>query len=240
LPQDPFYDCIHRALGGRLDPDAFEHCAVDLLRPHWPGIASVPGGSDGGLDGAVGQALDPPFPLVSSTARPRERRRNLRRNLQTYLSRGGPRRHAIFATSQVTGATKRTQLEQEAAALGFTLLQVYGRDDFADLLYRSPRWTKELLGLSGRSSALSTIPLTSRPVFGDKAIGRAEELRWLSRSPTSDKVLLGQPGSGKTFLLRLLARGSCISTHQVHSETSIIPCSPFWNLGAFACSIFAL
>jgi hypothetical protein len=52
----------------------------------------------------------------------------------------------------------------------------------------------------GKPSALSIVPLTRRPLLNNKLIGREEPLRWLQETP-GDKLLAGEPGSGKTSLL---------------------------------------
>ena len=87
--------------------------------------------------------------------------------------------------------------------MGVTLLQIYGQDWFAHRLYREPPWCKRLLGVTGRPRALSPFPVTRRPVLGDRILGRERETRWL-RERRGDCLLVGAPGSGKTFLLRAL------------------------------------
>ena len=62
---------------------------------------------------------------------------------------------------------------------------------------------QKLLNISGRPSALTVVPLSRRPVIGDSVIGRDEELQRL-REFTKDALIVGAPGSGKTFLLRAL------------------------------------
>ncbi len=56
---------------------------------------------------------------------------------------------------------------------------------------------------TSRTFALSTMPRTNRPVFTSALIGRDEDLEWFRRGD-EDKLLFGQPGSGKTFLFRKL------------------------------------
>ena len=85
-----------------------------------------------------------------------------------------------------------------------TLRQTYDQDWFAQRLYREPEWCPRLLGVIGKPAALSLFPLTQRPLLGDAVRSREREMRWLLEQK-SDCLLVGAPGSGKTFLLRSLA-----------------------------------
>lgn len=67
--RDPFYRDIVKALSGELEPEVFERCAAALLREHYPTLVPVRGGSDDGMDGAVGRADAPPLPLVTTTGK---------------------------------------------------------------------------------------------------------------------------------------------------------------------------
>ena len=142
-------DLIHkeivRRLSGRLDPEVFERCVSDVLRNIWPGLVPVPGGSDSGMDGAVADGEGPAFPLVATTDQ--HPIRNLTRSLKSYVKDGGKRRKVILATSQVLNQRRRRSLEEKAERLGFVLVQICDGTSIADLLYRDPRWCKELLGL---------------------------------------------------------------------------------------------
>lgn len=203
MASDPFFDEIVQRLGRRLDPEVFERCATDLLRTIWPGLAPIPGGSDSGMDGAVADGEGPAFPLVATThKRPIE---NLTQSLRSYVKDGGKRRKVILATSQTLTPRRRRNLEKTAESRGFELVQVYERTGIADLLYRDSRWCKELLGLAGDPTALSVVPRSTRPYFAGAAIGRKDDLAWLENTK-GDRLLVGQPGSGKTFLLRLLTQ----------------------------------
>jgi hypothetical protein len=55
------------------------------------------------------------------------------------------------------------------------------------------------------STVLSTEPRTERPLLDHALVGREADIAWL-REDSDDKLLVGQPGSGKTFLLYKLAR----------------------------------
>ena len=56
-----------------------------------------------------------------------------------------------------------------------------------------------------RILALSRVPRSFRPNFGTGLIGREEDLTWLLQA-TGDRLISGQPGMGKTFLLQQMAQ----------------------------------
>ena len=200
--RDPFYQSILGALGRPLDPTEFEECVADLLRDDFPGLVPVPGGNDAGMDGAIPDGCDVPMPLVTTTAK--NVLRNLVNSLRAHKAKHR-RRHVVFATSRNISAATRRRLNEEAEKLGFVLRQVYSRTAIALRLYRNPKWCRSLLGVTGDPPALSVIPPTSRPVLNTHIIGRGRDFRWL-RTTKGDRVLIGQPGAGKTFILSRFAR----------------------------------
>jgi hypothetical protein len=201
--RDPFYQDIIEGLNRKLDPELFEQCAADLLRGIHPGLVPIRGGGDAGMNGAISDLEGVPFPLVTTTQK--DVIGNLTKNLNSYLQRGGPRRKVVLATSRKLGTTKRRNLEERAHQLGFVLIQTHPQEAFADLLYRSPQWCHELLGLTGQPPALSVLPITSRPQIVELLVGREDDLAWLGNTG-GDLLLAGQPGSGKTFLLHTFAK----------------------------------
>lgn len=203
MRRDLFFVHIRDRLSQPLNPELFEECAADLLRTHYPSLVPVSGGGDSGFDGAIADNEGEPFPLIVTTAQ--DAIGNLTRNLEQYVPQGGTRKKAVFATSRKLTTQRRKNLFKRAGELGFTLLQIYDQGGIANLLYHSPHWCKELLGLSGRPSVLSHIPKTARlPIPNQRLIGRDEELEWLLNAE-GDKLIIGQPGSGKTSILCQLA-----------------------------------
>ena len=201
--RDPLYRDITKGLNGKLDPELFEQCAADILQAIYPGLVPIRGGSDAGMDGAISDKEDVAFPLIATTQK--DVIGNLTRNLNSYLENGGPRRRVVLATSQKLTQTRRRNLEERASELGFTLIQAYPQEAIADLLYKNPSWCLELLGLTGQPSALSVIPITTRPQIVELLIGREIDLAWLENTG-GDLLLVGQPGSGKTFLMQTFAK----------------------------------
>jgi ATPases with chaperone activity, ATP-binding subunit len=196
---DPFYEEIINALAGALDKDRFELCAASLLTKEFPTLVPIRGGTDSGMDGAT--ASDGPF-LVCTTGT--DVIRNLTGSLRSYLKNRGTRRSVVLATSQELSETRRRNLQNRARELGFSLLQIYPRAAIAERLYHEPRWCNDLLSLNGRPSALTMIPLTQRPLIDQALVGRDEVINWLLETQ-GDRLLIGQPGSGKTSVLRQLA-----------------------------------
>jgi len=201
--RDPLYRDITKGLNGKLDPELFEQCAADILQAIYPGLVPIRGGSDTGMDGAISDKEGVAFPLIVTTQK--DVIGNLTKNLNSYLENGGPRRRVVLATSQNLTQTRRRNLEERASELGFTLIQAYPQEAIADLLYKNPSWCLELLGLTGQPSALSVIPITTRPQIVELLIGREIDLAWLENTG-GDLLLVGQPGSGKTFLMQTFAK----------------------------------
>ncbi len=177
-----------------LDGGVFEKCAQSLL-----GFAPVEGGHDFGMDGIDHSDPDAPKFLVATLQR--DVKGNLLGNLESHKRSDIGIRRVVVATSQPSTGRLIKSLREAAAGEGFQLLDVHGRQAFADMLYRSSHWTSELLGLSGVPSALSAMPLSSRPTNDLPLIGRDADMEWLAAS-SDDVVVSGHPASGKTHLLR--------------------------------------
>ena len=200
--RDPLYKQIIAGLQEHVDPEAFEQCAADLLRDTYPGLVPIRGGSDDGMDGAIADKEGPPLPLVCTTKA--DVIGNFTASLKSYKKSGRTARKAVLATSRELTPRRRRNLEKRAQDLGFVLRQTHTQSDIADRLYRNPQWCMDLLRLSGDPPALSIMPATSRPILTDDIVGREDDLSWL-RNTVGDLLVYGQPGVGKTQLLRRFA-----------------------------------
>jgi hypothetical protein len=201
MNRDPLYQKIVEALNRPLDGETFERCAVALIGKEHPKLAPWSGGNDAGMDGAF-ETSQGPYPLICTVSP--DVIGNFRDNVSTYLAkRRGPRIAAV-ATSQRLSNAKKRNLEDEASALGVTIANIYDAAYFADKLYRDSKLRLELLGIAGDPPALSALPRVGRFAQPNVPIGRDEELAWL-RQVNGDALVVGHPGSGKTYLHQYLA-----------------------------------
>ena len=198
MKRDPFYQQIIECLRGELDSEIFERCAQDVLRSSYPSLVPVRGGTDAGMDGAIADGEGNAFPLVCTTEE--DVIGNLTKSLNSYKANGSGRRKVVLATSRALTPKRRQNLEKRAQENDFSLINIHDQASMAELLYHSPEWCVELLGLSGKPPALSSLPRSNRPMITDELIGRQDDLEWLNKTQ-GDRLLIGQPGIGKTFLL---------------------------------------
>jgi len=243
MKRDPFYQLIIDRLNAPLDAEVFERCAADILRHDFATLVPIRGGNDNGMDGAIADGEGEPFPLVSTTSE--DVSGNLGRNLTTYVTEGGTRRKAILATSQELTDRRRFNLKKKALELGFVLISIYTQSAMADRLYRNSHWCHELLGLTGAPPALSIVPMTVRPLMSSALIGRDDDIKWLHVTD-GDRLIMGQPGCGKTCILRTFAeqntglfavsedRGEIAAAFRDQQPTAIIVDDAHLKLGLLA------
>jgi len=197
--KDEFYAQILKGLSGPLDGNTFEACAVDLLQKVYPSLTPMKGGGDDGRDGIFLTLGGRQVPLVCTTQE--DVGANLRKSLKQYVAKGHKGKRAISATSRMVNSNDRKKLEKIAKEEGFTLVQVHDGNDFAYRLYGEKEWLNKLLGLASKQQALSLNPVTSRPVLSLVVHGREDVATWLE-GKKGDCIIYGQPGSGKTFVVR--------------------------------------
>lgn len=201
MNRDPLFEKILARLDEVADGNLFEACACDLLRKEWPTLVPVPGGSDDGVDGSWVDGEERGI-LVATTNK--SVIGNVTKNLKQQAAKGRTGKLVLVVTSRKLSPTQSKNIEQRIRDLGFRVAhQPYERQAIADRLYHNSRWLKELLGLSGNASALSKVPRGLRPLRNLPLVGRENDLKWLCET-RGDRLLVGQPGSGKTFLAKAM------------------------------------
>lgn len=197
--KDELYKKIVEGLSGSLNGNEFEECAVDLLQLTYPNLVPVKGGNDDGRDGYLFDSAVGSGPLVCTTSK--DVSGNLRKNLKKYVETGHKGHSVVVATSRALTPERINNLYTVAAQEGFSIIQVHEQSDFANRLYRNKEWLKKLLGIESNQQALSITPVTSRPILSSLVRGRDDLTDWLNKV-AGDIVIVGQPGSGKTFAVR--------------------------------------
>ncbi len=203
--RDPLFRSIRQRLAEGVDPGLFERFAIELVLPDFPTAVLVAGGSDGGVDGWVHSPENPPIPIVTTTAQ--NVLRNLKRNLPACKKKWPE--HAdtvILVTSTSLTATRQRNLAERAREMDFRLV-LFEQAAVIAGLYRMPKWRVELLGIPGDPPALSQIPSGRTLALDIEPVGREQDLLWLENT-RGDRILTGQPGSGKTYLLARFGRAA--------------------------------
>lgn len=201
MNRDPLRQQIIDALNREVDGDTFEACMCAVLQKEWPTLVPVPGGDDAGADGSWvdedGRGI-----LVATTQK--DVIGNVTRNLKQHIAKGRSAIQVLVVTSRHLTARRCRNIEKRVRELGFiSAHHPYTQQAVATRLYHNARWLKELLGIAGGVSALSTVPRGTRPFRELPTIERECELQWL-RDTNGDRLLVGQPGIGKTFLCQTL------------------------------------
>lgn len=197
--KDELHKQILKGLSAELHGNDFEAAAVDLLQSIYPSLTPIKGGGDSGRDGHFFNINGVEGILVCTTGE--KVGDNLRRNLKEYVKNGHKGRAVIVATSRALSPKRQDKLDSIAKEEGFKLLKVHEQSDFALRLYRDKAWLKKLLNLESNQQALSINPITDRPLLSLSIRGRDDVLKWLDETAT-DSLIVGQPGSGKTFVVR--------------------------------------
>lgn len=205
---DAHHDKIVNGLAGPLDPQEFERCMGDLLRKDFPGLVPVVGGSDSGFDARIPDGDGEPYPLACTTSEGLAAiKSNILRSLSSARKCAWFRGKIALAVRARLTPGEQTSLFDLVASQGASLTQVFDRDAIADRLYDRPDWCSRLLRLPAIHRALSVLPEGARAVRPAELVGRDDDLDWL-RATGGDRLVHGQPGAGKTFLVeQLVAEG---------------------------------
>lgn len=201
MNRDPLYRRIVEGLGQLTDGTLFQECVCDLLREDFPRLTPVPGGQDGGVDGSWADATGETILVATIKS---DVIGNVTGNLKTRQAQGFPGEHVLVVTSQNLSARRVQNIRDRIEKLGFRVASMPIQEEgVAHRLYRSSKWLKELLGLSSAPCALSRLP-KSALISSAALIERDDDLAWLIGT-AGDRLLIGQPGMGKTRLCQELA-----------------------------------
>lgn len=187
----------------RINATVFEECATSLLSVTYPNMVPVRGGSDSGRDADLIQSpgVDPVRMAITSSRTENGARSNLRTAMNSLTEHGLPGEWLVSVSLAELNESKRRKLYELAEDLGYRLHAIVDRSFFADRLLANGEWRKKLLRLRGGPFSLSRVPASI--TFGASApslIGRDGVLEQL-QSLTSDIVVWGLPGVGKSALL---------------------------------------
>lgn len=200
---DPLYAKIIAGLEGLSDGDKFEACANSLLRDKYPHLTWIKGGNDAGFDGTQVDAKGKRAQLVTTTQD--DVIGNVTNSLNRAKEENRPSDIVIVATSRALSPERKRNIEDRIREFGKEPYPIEDQSPLAELIYHSPRWRVELLGIPGRPPALTLFPVSDRTYLPIPPIGRDPELAALAAAD-GDLVIYGQPGSGKTHLLAHVAK----------------------------------
>lgn len=181
----------------KLDHAVFETVAMGLLRPSYPTLVPITGGSDDGRDADVGDE-DGVIRVLATTAADVER--NLRDGLSQLAKKGHDHARVVMVTSQPASATRRRKLTEIAQERGADLVEVHDRSWLALALHDAPDFRRELLDITGDPPALVEGEVVVRRLGLVEAgyVGREKELEKASDASAGDVVVVGRTGLGKT------------------------------------------
>jgi hypothetical protein len=183
-----------------LDRELFERASTSMLSDIYPSLVPIIGGSDDGRDAEIADPSGTIGVLITSARDLPGVLSNLRGSCRQMVKQGVPLRQLILANLAELNASKRAKIEKAAKDEGFSIVQIYPRQWYADSLRRNPDWRNKLIQVAGGPYSVARPPVESLGVDLDSTVGRAEELAAL-RGATGDLVVFGVPGVGKTHLV---------------------------------------
>ena len=199
---DPLYNRITEGLESLGNGEKFEACANSLLREKYPYLTWIKGGDDAGFDGAGILSDGTRVQLICTTDD------NVIGNVTHSLDRAKEENQesdlVLVATSRRLSPERKRNIQERISEKGKKPMEIEDQPVFAELIYHSPRWRKELLEIPGHPPPLSLYPQTDRVFLSIPPIGRDAEIARLEANDR-DLVVFGQPGAGKTHLLANVA-----------------------------------
>jgi hypothetical protein len=199
-------DILNLLENSQLDDQEFERVAAEVHEDkdwisYW-----IPGGGDFGEDGILINKDHESIPLITTISD--RGPQNLKRNVNRLISSGWKGKKVAFATSKRLSPLKRRNIKDFLETKGIKAVGLFDSTWYAERLIRYPHLCKSLLGVTLDYPALH--PLPKNPRFSDvpHTIGRDDEIQKVLSfyNEKKDFLVTGQPGYGKTHLLRELAK----------------------------------
>lgn len=187
-----------------LKAEEFERFAQDVLGAVYPGLVPIAGGTDWGRDADVpsSDGSSSTRVVITRSKQLKGVQDNLRRSLRSLSTHGQRAERIVLANLAVLSARDRDRLEKTAGSYGATIVASYDRVFFAHRLRQNGEWRRRLLDIPSDPIAVARLPaeLTDSSWVRIPLVGRNDELAALT-ADTSDVVVSGSPGCGKSRLL---------------------------------------
>ncbi|MFT3662170.1 MAG: hypothetical protein QM809_12485 [Gordonia sp. (in: high G+C Gram-positive bacteria)] len=185
----------------RLQPSDFEDCAAALVAHDYPGLVSVTGGSDHGLDAELVKPNGQVLGLIITSSRTWERaKKNLRESLKSARDHNRRVDQVVIANLAEVNRQKRIKLAAIAEEFSCELLQVYDRPWFANAFRDDPDWRRKILQIEGGAFSLSRSPRGARPDEHQLPTVGRDELLDRAENSEQDLIFWGVPGVGKSHV----------------------------------------
>ena len=199
---DELRDQIRSELAKVSDGNLFEECVGIAFTNTIPGFTPVSGPGDFGRDGEI-PAKEVGCPLACTIQE--NLKANVLKTIRSYKKSGGKSTFIYVATNRKITNSQKQKLREAVRKEGFEVVTIYDEEFFVNYLYAHSELRMKLLGIQGRLPALSNITVKSRISFDNlPLVGRDEEEKKI-RSIKGDRMISGQPGSGKTYLAQKFA-----------------------------------
>ncbi len=206
---DPKFEQILNHLErSNIDDQEFERAAAEMQDGYGRISYWIQGGGDFGEDGVIINERQESIPLITTTS---ERAlENIKKNISRLISSGWKGKQVAFATSRKLTPAKRRNINAYLVKMKIRPLALFDSAWHAQRLLKFPHLCQSLLNIPLDYPALSPLPQNHRFVSIPKTIGRDEEIKKVYSFVDAgvDFIIVGQPGSGKTHLLRELAKNN--------------------------------
>lgn len=204
---DPKFEEIKHALENyRIDDQEFERVAAEIQDGSGWSCYWLPGGGDFGEDGVIHDKNKEKIPLITTISD--RAKQNIERNVTKLQNSGWKGKQVAFATSQSLSGIKRKNINDYLKSVGVRSVGLFDSSWYAERLLKYPHFCKSLLNITLDYPSLSPLPANPRFNSFDRTVGRDKEKEEIFNlyKDKKDFIISGQPGSGKTHLLRELAK----------------------------------